>query len=61
MHYRYRQTPYHISVRQTLDGDRALSMTLDGVALSGAAVPLLDDGLEHRIDVEIHATLPAWS
>ncbi|MBI2749187.1 MAG: hypothetical protein HYX43_07575 [Burkholderiales bacterium] len=38
--------------------DRAPSVTLDGVALSGATIRLLDDRLEHRVDVEIHAPVP---
>ena len=58
VHYRHRQTPYHISVRQMTNSDRAPSVTLDRVALSGATIPLLDDRREHRVDVEIHAPVP---
>lgn len=58
VHYRHRQTPYHISVRQMTNSDRAPSVTLDGVALSGATIPLLDDRREHRVEVEIHAPVP---
>ena len=59
VHYRYRETPYHIRVRQTAGADHAPRLTLDGVKLARATIPLLDDRREHRVDVEIHATLPA--
>lgn len=59
VHYRYRQTPYHIRVRQTAGADHAPHLSLDGVVLSGATIPLLDDRREHRVDVEIRATVLA--
>ena len=55
LHYRYRRTPYHITVTQTpgMDGFGGLAgLTLDGAALPGPVIHLLDDGREHRVGVE---------
>ena len=61
VHYRYRRTLYHITVRQT-PGTAGLAgladLTLDGAALPGAVVPLLDDGRTHRVEVAWHGPAP---
>ena len=54
MHYRYRDTLYHITVLQT---EAEQSVTLDGVLLTGLAIPLSDDRLEHVIEVRVRASL----
>jgi len=56
VHYRFRETVYHIDVHQTphANGDQRLSV--DGQALSGMAVPLVDDRIEHRVEVWVRAT-----
>ena len=62
VHYRYRQTPYHITVRQTPGAAGLAGLTglkLDGAALPGPAVPLFDDRREHRVEVEWHGPAPA--
>lgn len=62
VHYRYRRTPYRITVTQTpgVAGPAGLTgLALDGTALPGPAVPLLDDGREHRVEAEWHAPAPA--
>jgi cyclic beta-1,2-glucan synthetase len=51
LHYRYRETVYHITVRQTRGADNKTGVTLDGLELLGDAVPLADDGLEHAVEV----------
>ncbi len=55
VHYRFRETVYHIDVHQTphATGDQRLS--LDGQAQSGMAVPLVDDRVEHTVGVWVRA------
>jgi cyclic beta-1,2-glucan synthetase len=55
VHYRYRETVYHIEVHQTgrATGDERLSV--DGQPQAGMAVPLVDDRVEHRVDVWVRA------
>ena len=52
----FRETVYHIDVHQTphATGDQRLS--LDGQALPGMAVPLVDDRVEHRVDVWVRSS-----
>jgi cellobiose phosphorylase len=52
VHYRYRETIYHITVLQTGDGSKA-SVTVDGVEQPDNAIPLLDDRKEHSVEVII--------
>ena len=54
VHYRYRETVYHITVLQTRDGSMA-SVTVDGVAQSDVAISLVDDRQEHSVEVRISA------
>jgi cyclic beta-1,2-glucan synthetase len=61
MHYQHRDTLYHITVLQTYAEqseqiDR-VSVTLDGVLLTGSAIPLNDDQLEHIVEVKVLAGL----
>ncbi|NNM64666.1 MAG: hypothetical protein HKL99_08645 [Burkholderiales bacterium] len=51
VHYRHLETIYHITVQQTAATDAEPRLTLDGVALAGPAIALIDDGLEHAIEV----------
>ncbi|MGD0778301.1 MAG: glycosyl hydrolase family 65 protein, partial [Candidatus Solibacter sp.] len=50
MHYRYRETVYHIAIVQG-SGDAA--MTVDGKPLPGGAIPLIDDGNEHIVELTL--------
>jgi cellobiose phosphorylase len=63
IHYRYRDTPYHIVVTQVpaTDGTqtRAMTVVVDGTDRPDAAVPLVDDRQEHT--VEVVTTVPAPS
>jgi cellobiose phosphorylase len=63
IHYRYRDTPYHIVVTQvtTTDGTQSggITVVVDGTARPDGAVPLVDDRQEHTVAVV--ATVPAPS
>jgi cyclic beta-1,2-glucan synthetase len=54
LHYRYRETVYHIIVLQTHTADNKTRVTLDSVEQEDEAVPLVDDRLEHAVEVRIH-------
>ena len=55
IHYRYRETVYHIEVLQTHDGMGAISVTLDGAVQHDNALPLIDDQQEHKVEVKVYA------
>jgi cyclic beta-1,2-glucan synthetase len=52
VHYRYRETIYHITVLQAAGGSGA-GVTVDGVLLSGGTIALVDDRREHAVEVRI--------
>ncbi len=56
LHYRYRETVYHIIVLQTHAADNKTRVTVDGVEQRDEAVPLVDDRLEHAVEISIHRT-----
>ncbi len=56
VNYRYRATLYLIEVRQTPKPPVGPTATLDGAELPGPAVPLVDDGREHAVVVQVHKT-----
>ena len=53
LHYRYRESAYHITVVQTRGGTGELSVTLDGVEQPDKTIPLADDRQEHAVEVRI--------
>jgi cellobiose phosphorylase len=57
IHYRYRETVYHIVLAQARAGDGsvggATGMTVDGVEQDGLTIPLVDDRREHRVEVRV--------
>lgn len=59
IHYRYRETVYHISITQTRAGDDGKSgvtrLTVDGVEQDGQTIRLVDDHLEHAVEVSVAA------
>ncbi len=56
VHYRYRQTVYHIHVRDLGGPDRAVTrVTCDGVEQPDFTIPLQDDRGEHQAEVEVGA------
>jgi cellobiose phosphorylase len=58
MHYRYRETVYHIEVLQTRDENGEMRVTVDGVEQHDKSIPLIDDHQEHSVEVRIHAETP---
>ncbi len=58
VHYRYRETIYHITIRQTPAANNEMigeqSVTIDGVEQHDNNIPLLDDQQEHSVEVRIH-------
>ncbi|MGP8196959.1 MAG: GH36-type glycosyl hydrolase domain-containing protein, partial [Syntrophobacteraceae bacterium] len=55
MHYRYRETVYHIAVVQPQTGSDEMSVTVDGVEQHDKAVRLVDDHREHSVEVRMNA------
>jgi len=55
VHYRYRETVYHITVLQTLAATDESSVTVDRVERPGKTIPLIDDHQEHSVEVRIPA------
>jgi hypothetical protein len=53
VHYRYRETLYHITVQQTPAGSNETSVTIDGALQHDKAIPLVDDRQEHSVEVRI--------
>jgi cellobiose phosphorylase len=56
VHYRYRETIYHITVQQTSAGSGETSVTVDGIEQYDKAISLVDDRQEHSVKVRIHTT-----
>jgi cellobiose phosphorylase len=54
MHYRYRETVYHIAVLQTHTRNGETRVTVDGVLQHDQAITLIDDRKEHSVEVVIH-------
>jgi len=57
IHYRYRETVYHIEVFQTPPGNGEMSVSLDGVMQLDLTIPLVDDHREHRAEVRVPAVI----
>jgi cellobiose phosphorylase len=53
IHYRHRQTPYHITItRSSDDSSRSHQIVLDGQEVSGETVPLVDDRRDHTVEMK---------
>jgi cellobiose phosphorylase len=57
VHYRYRETVYHITIRQTHDILSDMCVEVDGIDQQDKAIPLVDDHQEHKVEVRISAAL----
>ncbi|MFI5342166.1 MAG: glycosyl hydrolase family 65 protein, partial [Candidatus Methylomirabilales bacterium] len=55
VHYRYRETVYHIAVLHARAGNGEMGVTVDGVEQRDKAIPLVDDRQEHSVEVSIPA------
>ncbi|WP_430233219.1 GH36-type glycosyl hydrolase domain-containing protein [Nitrosomonas communis] len=57
LHYRYRETVYHITVSQAEAGDAAQSsvmrITVDGIERPDKVIPLIDDRKDHTVEINI--------
>jgi cellobiose phosphorylase len=57
IHYRYRETVYHIAVSQTRAGEEGarggMSVRVDGVERHDQAIQLVDDHREHVVEVNV--------
>ena len=54
IHYRYRQTVYHITITRLADSSTgATQFSLDGKALAEGTIPLVDDHVEHFVDMQV--------
>ncbi|PKL37491.1 MAG: cyclic beta 1-2 glucan synthetase [Spirochaetae bacterium HGW-Spirochaetae-1] len=53
VHYRYRETVYHISIIKIIEESREPGLTIDGKSWQGSAIPLVDDHKEHSVEVRI--------
>ncbi len=59
LHYRYRETVYHITVAQTIDEGGGQQVSMDGVDARDSIVSLVDDRREHTIAVMVHRSRDA--
>jgi cellobiose phosphorylase len=53
VHYRYRETIYHITIIQIQGINRDIRITVDGVERHDEAIPLVDDHKKHSVEVRI--------
>ncbi len=53
VHYRYRETVYHIYVIQTKEIDTGLIITVDGIQNPDKIIPLIDDRQDHTVEVKL--------
>ena len=53
MHYRYRETVYHIAVLQTPAGNGEMRVSVDGIEQDDKTIPLVDDHKEHWGEVRV--------
>jgi cellobiose phosphorylase len=54
IHYRYRQTVYHITIaRLAANSSGASLLSLDGQEIFGDTIPLLDDRREHMAELKV--------
>ena len=55
MHYRYRDTVYHIIVQQIPAGSGDMGVVVDGIEQHDKIIPLIDDHQEHWVEVRVPA------
>jgi cyclic beta-1,2-glucan synthetase len=53
VHYRYRETVYHIVVTQASAKTSETRVTVDGIERDDAKIPLVDDHQEHAVEVRL--------
>jgi cyclic beta-1,2-glucan synthetase len=50
LHFRYRETTYHITIHQPQPQSAVNPTTLDGVVMTGGSIPLVDDHQDHNVN-----------
>jgi cellobiose phosphorylase len=55
IHYRFRETVYHIDIVRDADQGDGARVEVDGIAQPGPAIPLVDDHGEHQVMVCLSA------
>lgn len=53
VHYRYRETIYHITIKQITDIDRKIWMMIDSAESDNDFIPLIDDRQEHSVEIRL--------
>jgi cyclic beta-1,2-glucan synthetase len=53
IHYRYRETFYHIRIRNVGQGTAVRRLSVDGLDQADNSVPLVDDRRDHQVEVDI--------
>jgi len=53
VHYRFRETVYHITILRAQAGASGFSLIVDGQEISGLMVPLTDDRREHFAELRV--------
>ena len=53
LHYRYFETAYHITVRQSAGAGSDMTVSVDGVMQTDAAITLVDDRREHHVEINL--------
>ncbi|OZA51139.1 MAG: cyclic beta 1-2 glucan synthetase [Hydrogenophilales bacterium 17-61-76] len=53
IHYRYRETVYHIHIRRVGEAGQVRRTTVDGVDQADTRIPLVDDRREHYAEVDL--------
>ncbi|MGB9428631.1 MAG: glucoamylase family protein [Gammaproteobacteria bacterium] len=53
IHYRYRETTYHISILQTQTPEAGIQIISDGELQPDNGIPLIDDHQEHSVEVRL--------
>jgi hypothetical protein len=56
VHYRYRNTVYHITILRLPEEESGSSIMVDGVRQAGSYLTLLDDRKDHSVVVQFHDT-----
>lgn len=62
VHYRFRETNYHIKVMQQLDGKKSYkemetTVKVESVVQKGESITLVDDGKEHYVEMVVYGIL----
>ena len=58
VHYRYRETFFHINIERSGPGDSVVSVAVDGMEREDKCIPLSDDRSEHQVEVRIGRDSP---